>query len=121
MTNLVQVTSVNFEQTISNNEIVVLDFWAQWCQPCLAFTPVFEGLAQRYPDITFGKINVEEEAELANEFAIRSIPTLMIFRQKIMLFNESGVLPATAVEDLLTQAKALNMQEVLRKLKEQHL
>jgi len=119
MTNLVQVTSANFEKTISDNDIVVLDFWAQWCQPCLAFAPIFEGLAKQHLDVVFGKVNVEEEEILANEFAIRSIPTLMIFRQKIMLCNEAGVLPAAAIDDLLKQAKALDMQEVLAKLKEQ--
>src|SRR4051812_12579822 len=100
MSNLITITSANFEQVITENDIVVIDFWAQWCQPCLAFAPIFEQVASQSPDVTFGKVNTEEAQDLAAEFAIRSIPTLMVFRQKVLLFNESGVLPAAALKDL---------------------
>ncbi len=116
MSNLVTITSANFEQTITQHDIVVIDFWAQWCQPCLAFAPIFEQVAKEYPDIMFGKINTEESQDLAAELAVRSIPTLMIFRQKVLLLNESGLLPANALKDLINQAKALDMTEVLAKL-----
>ncbi len=116
MRNLITITSANFEQVIAENDIVILDFWAQWCQPCLAFTPIFEQVASEHPDIVFAKVNTEESQDLASEFAIRSIPTLMVFRQKILLFNESGMLPAVALKDLIEQAQALDMHEVLANL-----
>ncbi len=118
MTNLVTITSANFDSIITDHEMVVIDFWASWCQPCLAFAPIFEQVASQYPDTTFGKVNTEESQDLAAEFAIRSIPTLMIFRQKILLLNESGMLPAAALKDLIEQAKKLDMQEVLANLAE---
>jgi len=118
MSNLITITSANFEEIITKNDMVVIDFWAQWCQPCLAFAPIFEQVASQYPDVIFGKVNTEEAQDLAAEFAIRSIPTLMIFRQKVLLFNESGMLPAAALKDLIEQAKALDMKAVLAKLKE---
>lgn len=120
MSNLITITSANFEDVITKNDIVVIDFWASWCQPCLAFAPIFEQVASQYTDIIFGKVNTEEAQDLAAEFGIRSIPTLMIFRQKVLLFNESGMLPAAALKDLIEQTKKLDMQEVLAKLKEQN-
>ena len=119
MSNIVTIASTNFEQIITENDIVVIDFWAQWCQPCLAFAPIFEQVASQFPNVIFGKVNTEEAQDLAAEFAIRSIPTLMIFRQKVLLFNESGMLPAAALKDLIEQTKALDMKEVLAKLKEE--
>lgn len=119
MSNLVTITSANFDGIIAKHDMVVIDFWAQWCQPCLAFAPVFEQVANDYPDVLFGKVNTEEEQQLARDFAIRSIPTLMVFRQKVLLLNESGMLPAVALKDLIEQAKALDMKAVLSQLGEE--
>lgn len=120
MSKAVTITAANFDAVVSDNEIVVIDFWAPWCQPCLAFAPIFEQVAAEHPDITFGKVNTEEAQELAAEFSIRSIPTLMIFRRKILLFNEAGTLPAKALKDLIEQAKALDMEKVLADLQEKN-
>lgn len=116
---IIALTQENFDEIINNNNLVVIDFWAKWCAPCLSFAPIYEQIANKHSEIVFTKVNTEEETELAAEFTIRSIPTLMIFRQKIMVFCESGLLPAVAVEDLLQQAKQLNMDEVRKQLKEQ--
>jgi thioredoxin len=115
----VEITTGNFKQTIDQGGIVVLDFWAPWCGPCRAFAPVFEAAAGENPDITFGKINTDEEQELAGAFEIRSIPTLMIFREKVLLFSQPGSLPRAALDDLLRQVKGLDMAEVHRKVAEQ--
>lgn len=115
---IINLTQENFDSVIEQHEIVVIDFWAEWCVPCRSFAPIFEGVANKNPDIAFAKVNTEEQSELAAEFTIRSIPTIMILRQKIMIFCESGLLPASALEDLLRQAKALDMNEVLKQLKE---
>ena len=107
MSNLVTITSANFDEVITKNDLVIIDFWAQWCQPCLAFAPIFEQVAKQFPDVIFGKVNTEEAQDLAAEFAIRSIPTLMVFRQKVLLFNESGMLPAAALKDLIEDRKSV--------------
>lgn len=115
---VVDLTKENFDEQIANHELVVLDFWAPWCGPCLSFSPVFEQVSTEYPDVLFAKINTEKEVELANDFSIRSIPTVMVLRQNVLLFSESGLLPSSALSDLVDQAKALNMADVFKSIKE---
>lgn len=114
----VDLTAESFEETILNNDIVVVDFWASWCGPCKAFAPVLEASSDKHADIVHAKVNTEEQPALAGHFQIRSIPTLMVFREQIMLFNQAGALPAAAFEDLLTQVKNLDMDEVRAKIAE---
>ncbi len=116
MANAVNLTQANFEETLNKNEIVVLDFWASWCGPCRMFAPIFEKVAARNPGIVFGKINTEEEQALAGAFQIRSIPTLMVFRQGIIVFMQAGMLPEPAMDELLEKVKALDMDEVRRQV-----
>ena len=108
----VEVTKDNFHQIIDANPIVIVDFWAPWCGPCRAFAPVYESLAEKYPDVVFAKVNTEIEQELAAAFQIRSIPTLMVFREKIILFSQPGSLPARDLEEVITRTKALDMAQV---------
>ncbi len=109
---IVTITSENFNDTINGNAMVILDFWAPWCGPCRSFAPVFEQSSEQHPDVVFAKINTEEQQELAAAFQIRSIPTLMIFRDQILIFSQPGALPASAFEDLIGKAKALDMDTV---------
>jgi thioredoxin len=104
----------DFDTTIAENDIVVVDFWAPWCGPCKGFAPVFEQLANENPDLKFVKIDTDEEQELAGHFGIRSIPTLMIFRERVIVFQQAGALPKGALEDVLTQVRELDMTEVRR-------
>lgn len=108
----VEVTGENFKQVVERDGIVLLDFWAAWCGPCRSFAPTFEKAAAAHPDITFGKIDTEAQQELASSFQIRSIPTLMIMRDQVLLFSQPGALPAAALEDLLKQVSALDMEKV---------
>ncbi len=108
----------NFEQIVLGNDIVIVDFWAPWCGPCRTFAPVFEAASESHSDVVFGKVNTEEEQELGAAFEIRSIPTLMVFREKVLVFAQPGALPAPALEDLLTQVKDLDMDEVQKKVRE---
>jgi thioredoxin 1 len=108
----VEVTGENFKQLVERDGIVLLDWWAAWCGPCRAFAPTFEKAAAAHPDIMFGKIDTEAQQELAGSFQIRSIPTLMILRDQVLLFSQPGALPAAALEDLITQVKALDMEKV---------
>lgn len=108
----VEVTKENFEQTVTGNDIVIVDFWAPWCGPCRNFAPIYEQTSENHPDVVFAKINTEEQTELAGYFQIRSIPTLMVFREKVIIFSQPGMLPAAALEDVIAKAKALDMQAV---------
>ena len=108
----VDLTKDNFEQTVNGNPIVIVDFWAPWCGPCRGFAPVFEKASEAHPDVVFAKINSDEQQELAASFNIRSIPTLMVFREKVILFQQAGALPGQALEQVLTQAKSLDMAKV---------
>ena len=109
---IVELSKENFEQVVSTNPMVVIDFWAPWCGPCKGFAPVFEGASEQYQDVVFAKVNTDDEQEIAGAFGIRSIPTLMVFREKVLLFQQAGALSASAFEQVLEQAKALDMTQV---------
>lgn len=108
----VELTAENFDSTIMGNDIVIVDFWAEWCGPCKMFAPTFEAISEKHPEIVFGKVDTEVEQSLAAAAGIQSIPTLMIFRDSILLFSQPGALPPSALEDLVGQVKALDMTEV---------
>ncbi len=113
-----KLTKNNFESTISRNETVFVDFWASWCGPCLMFAPIYEEASDEHDDIVFAKVDTEADPELAQAFGIRSIPTLMVFRDNIVLYAQPGAVPASALDDLIGQVKALDMDEVRRKIAE---
>ena len=114
----VDVTKENFEEIVTKNSIVILDFWAAWCGPCKAFAPAFEAASEKYPDVVFGKINTEEQQELAGHFQIRSIPNVMLFRDQIVLFSQPGTMPPAGIDSVIEQAKALDMNKVRAEIAE---
>jgi thioredoxin 1 len=108
----VDLTKDNFEQVVTGNDVVIVDFWAPWCAPCRAFAPTFEQASEQHADVVFAKVNTEVEQEVAGAFNIRSIPTLMVFREKVILYAEAGSLPASALEQVIAQAKSVDMAAV---------
>ena len=112
----VEVTQENFNQVVNGNSMVIVDFWAPWCGPCRSFAPAYEAASEKHPDVVFAKVNTEEQQALAGYFQIRSIPTLMVFRDKIIIFAQPGALPASALEQVIEKAKALDMDEVRREI-----
>jgi thioredoxin 1 len=108
----IQLSKSLFQKTISDNSIVLLDFWATWCGPCRMFAPVFEKVSDKHVDIVFGKINTDEERDLASEFQIMSIPTLMVFKDQVMVYRQAGALPEASLEELIKKVKELNMDDV---------
>jgi thioredoxin 1 len=114
-----ELTNDNLVDTINNNDFVIIDFWAPWCGPCQSFGPVYEEISEKYDDIVFAKVNTQEEQEIAAQFNIRSIPTLMVFREQVILYSEAGALPGSAFEELIGQAKAIDMAEVHKSVADQ--
>ncbi len=108
----VEITKDNFEEVVNGNDVVVIDFWAGWCAPCKTFAPVFEAASEKYPDVVFGKVNTEEQMELAGHFEIRSIPTLMVVREKVILYSRPGAVPAQSLETLIDKMLAVDMGQV---------
>ncbi len=115
----VELTKDNFDQIVGGNDFVIVDYWASWCGPCQNFAPIYEEASEKHDDIVFAKVNTEEQQELAAHFQIRSIPTLMIFRDQIVIFSQPGMLPASAFEELIGKARELDMDEVRKQVAEQ--
>ena len=115
----VDLTKENFVDTVKNNDFVIIDFWAPWCGPCQSFAPVYTEMSEKYPDVVFAKVNTEEEQELAAQFNVRSIPTLAIFREQVILYMEAGALPASGLEEIIQKAGELDMDEVRKTIEEE--
>ena len=115
----VDITKDNLQDTIANNEIVIIDFWAPWCGPCKSFTPIYDAVSEKHDDVVFAKVNTEDEQELAASFQIRSIPTLMIFRDQIAIFSQAGMLPESALEEVLGKTRELDMDQVRKEVEQQ--
>jgi thioredoxin 1 len=113
---VMELTKENFEQVVTSSATVIVDYWAPWCGPCRGFAPVFERVAQANPDVVFAKVNTDDEQEIAQHFQIRSIPTLMVFRDQIIVFSQPGALPQNALEQIVEKAKGLDMEEVRKQI-----
>jgi thioredoxin 1 len=116
---IIELTKENFDQELKENNFVLIDFWAEWCGPCRQFAPVYEKAAAEHTDIVFAKVDTEEQRELAASFDIQSIPTLMVVRDQTIIYNQPGALPPEALENLIQQARELDMEEVRRSIKQQ--
>ena len=115
----IDLTVANFEENVQENDILFVDFWASWCGPCRQFAPIYEAASEANPDIAFGSVNTEEERELAGGFRITSIPTLMVFRENILVFAQPGALPAPALDQVIAAVRGLDMDDVRRQVAEQ--
>lgn len=113
------LTMENLESTIQDNDIMIIDFWADWCGPCKMFGPVFEKASEKHTDVHFVKVNTEEEQELAGVFGVRSIPTVAVFREQVLVYKQAGALPEASLEDLLEKVKALDMDDIRAKIAEE--
>jgi thioredoxin 1 len=112
----VELTKENFENVVADHALVLVDFWAAWCAPCRAFAPTYEAASERHPDIIFGKVDTEAQQELAAAFGIRSIPMLMMFREKVILYAEAGALPPARLEEVIARTRSVDMAEVHREI-----
>jgi len=115
---VVELTEENFEDTVTNNDFVIVDYWAPWCGPCRSFAPTYEKVSEEHENIVFAKVNTEEQQGIAGHFQIRSIPTLMVFREKVIIFSQAGALPESGLKELIQRASELDMAEVHKQIAE---